>query len=163
MRSSTIGKFFEWLTLHERVDPVHALRLEDEWRRLTFGMAGEIATTVPSEEWPRLWDAYDERVWFDYPLHVVDRWNFLAEATGGETTARGIGVGKKQRSAEDWERDIDEAYEACGGGNVPIKEIAGYLQRDGKPSEKTIRNFISKSNSFSQFTINGEKYITAKK
>lgn len=61
MRSSTIGKLFEWLTLHERVDPVHALRLEDEWRRLTFGMAGEIATTVPSEEWPRLWDAYDER------------------------------------------------------------------------------------------------------
>lgn len=103
------------------------------------------------------------RLWFDYPLHVVDCWNFLAEATGSETTARGIGVGKKQRSAEDWERDIDEAYEACGGGNVPIKEIAGYLQRDGKPSEKTIRNFISKSNSFSQFTINGEKYITVKK
>lgn len=93
----------------------------------------------------------------------MDCWNFLAEATGSETTARGIGVGKKQRSAEDWERDIDEAYEACGGGNVPIKEIAGYLQRDGKPSEKTIRNFISKSNSFSQFTINGEKYITVKK
>ena len=103
------------------------------------------------------------RLWFDYPLHVVDSWNFLADATGGETIARGIGVGKKQRTAADWERDIDEAYQACGGGNVPIKEIAGYLQRDGKPSEKTIRNFISKSNNFSQFTINGEKYITAKK
>lgn len=99
------------------------------------------------------------RLWFDYPLHVVDRWNFLAEATGGETTVRGIGVGKKQRSAEDWERDINEAYEACGGSPgtlVPLKEITAYLQRDGKPAEKTILNQVKKIKQYSMYTTDGQ-------
>ena len=102
------------------------------------------------------------RLWFDYPLHRLDTWNFLAEAKNGETVARGKGVGKSQRTAEDWARDLDEAYEACGGGNVPLKEIVGYMQVNGKPAEKTIVLQLEKTKTYSRFTIDGERYITKK-
>ena len=100
------------------------------------------------------------RLWFDYPLHRLDTWNFLAEAKNGETVARGKGVGKSQRTAEDWARDLDEAYEACGGGNVPLKEIVGYMQVNGKPAEKTILNQIAKSKTLKRFSIEDVIYIT---
>ena len=103
------------------------------------------------------------RLWFDYPLHRLDVWNFLAEAKNGETVARGKGVGKTQRTADDWAHDLDEAYEACGGGNVPLKEIVGYMQVGGKPAEKTIVTQLEKSGIYSRFTIEGERYITKKK
>lgn len=100
------------------------------------------------------------RLWFDYPLHRLDTWNFLAEAKNGETVARGKGVGKSQRTAEDWARDLDEAYEACGGGNVPLREIVGYMQVGGKPAEKTILNQIAKSKTLKRFSIEDVIYIT---
>ena len=100
------------------------------------------------------------RLWFDYPLHRLDVWNFLAEAKNGETVARGKGVGKTQRTADDWAHDLDEAYEACGGGNVPLKEIVGYMQVNGKPAEKTILNQIAKSTTLKRFSIEDVIYIT---
>ena len=100
------------------------------------------------------------RLWFDYPLHRLDTWNFLAEAKNGETVARGKGVGKSQRTAEDWARDLDEAYEACGGGNVPLREIVGYMQVGGKPAESTIKKEIKKANQYTTFTIDDVLYIT---
>ena len=102
------------------------------------------------------------RLWFDYPLHRLDTWNFLAEAKNGETVARGKGVGKSQRTAEDWARDLDEAYEACGGGNVPLREIVGYMQVNGKPAESTIKKEIKKANQYATFTIDDVQYITKK-
>ena len=39
------------------------------------------------------------RLWFDYPLHVVDQWNFLAEAKYSDMGQRGIG--RDQNAKED--------------------------------------------------------------
>ena len=39
------------------------------------------------------------RLWFDYPLHIVDQWNFLAEAKYSDMGQRG--VGKDQNTKED--------------------------------------------------------------
>lgn len=101
-----------------------------------------------------------QRLWFDYPAHRLDVWNFLADAKNGESVASGRGVGKGQRTAEEWEADLDEAYDACGGNNVSIKEIVGYMQVDGKPNERTILNMVSKSRVFKRFTVDGTTYIT---
>lgn len=83
------------------------------------------------------------RLWFDYPVHRIDEWNFLAEAKEGETAARKIGVGKKQRTKVDWDKNLAEAYEANGGDEnhaVALKAIVGYMQQNGKPAQKTIIN-----------------------
>ena len=39
------------------------------------------------------------RMWFDYPLHVIDKWNFLAEAKYSDMGQRG--VGRNQNTKED--------------------------------------------------------------
>ena len=81
------------------------------------------------------------RMWFDYPFHRLDEWNFLADAKEGETAARGIGVGNKQKSKVDWDVQLRNAYEMNGGTEavaVALQYIVGYMQVNGKPAEATI-------------------------
>jgi RecA-family ATPase len=95
------------------------------------------------------------RLFFDYPLHRPDIWNFLAEARNDAMAETGRGVGKGQLTVEDWSVLLDEAYEAnCDDGSlkVPFEAIAGYIQRDGKPAEKTIKNNISNSMIYTLYT-----------
>ena len=104
------------------------------------------------------------RLFFDYPLHRPDVWNFLAEAKNDQMAETGRGVGKGQLTIEDWDTLIDEAYEInCEDGEMkaPLESIVGYIQKDGKPSEKTIRNNISKSPFYALYTNkkNGITYV----
>jgi RecA-family ATPase len=95
------------------------------------------------------------RLFFDYPLHQVDRWNFLSDAKNDQMVESGRGVGKGQLTVENWNALLDEAYEAnCDDGSlkVPFEAIAGYIQRDGKPAEKTIKNNISNSMIYTLYT-----------
>jgi len=83
------------------------------------------------------------RLWFDYPAHRQDEWNFLAEAKEGETAARKVGLGKKQKSALDWDKTLSEAYAANGGDEkhaAALNDIIAYMQVDGKPARQTILN-----------------------
>ena len=101
------------------------------------------------------------RLWFDYPLHKPDKWNFLADAKGSESDASGRGVGEGQTRTEDWPAKIAEAYDLLGGGNVSVKEVASFLRNSkGVPSEKTVLNNISKMETFKRFSIDGSTYIT---
>lgn len=83
------------------------------------------------------------RMWFDYPFHRLDEWNFLAEAKEGETAARGTGVGAKQKAKKDWDVELRTAYEMHGGTDkvaVSLDDIVSYIQVSGKPARKTIVN-----------------------
>ena len=88
------------------------------------------------------------RMWFDYPMHRLDEWNFLADAKEGETAARGVGVGSKQKSKTDWISDLRTAYEMNGGTDkqaVMLKSIVGYIQVNGKPSTATIKKRLQQN------------------
>lgn len=103
------------------------------------------------------------RLWFDYPAHRVDQWNFLADAKEGETAARKSGVGKKQKSAVDWDKDLAAAYAASGGDEthaVTLRDIASYIQVNGKPALKTISNNL-KNRGYSQSKL-GEQIMVIK-
>lgn len=105
------------------------------------------------------------RLFFDYPLHRPDVWNFLAEARNDAMAEQGRGVGKGQLTVEDWSTMLDDAFEAgCddGGMKAPLKAIIGYIQRDGKPTEGTIKNNISKSPFYVMYTDRktGDTYVT---
>jgi hypothetical protein len=93
------------------------------------------------------------RLFFDYPLHRPDVWNFLAEAKNDQMVESGRGVGKGQMSKTTWASSLEEAYDACGGeGRVPLREIVGYIQKNGIPKESTIRKNISQSQFFDLYT-----------
>lgn len=87
------------------------------------------------------------RLWFDYPAHRVDQWNFLADAKEGETAARKSGIGKKQKSAVDWDKDLAAAYEANGGDDkhpVAFDAIVAYMQGGGSQKPVTIERNLRK-------------------
>lgn len=97
MKFLTIEEFFNWLMGHEQVDPAYVIKLKDEWSCLTFGQAGKVTEAVPSKEWPRLWDAYDERVAIMAEGREV-RDGELAEAW--ESVLKGYEDGKNQKIRE---------------------------------------------------------------
>lgn len=50
------------------------------------------------------------RMWFDWPIHVLDEWNFLAEAKYSASGSRGVGQG--QTSKEDASQIMEETFNA---------------------------------------------------
>ena len=104
------------------------------------------------------------RLFFDYPLHRPDIWNFLADARNDAMAEQGRGVGKGQLTQEDWSDALDEAYDSnCEdehGMKVPFAAIVGYIQRDCKPSIRTIKNNIARSPFYIMYTDRktGETY-----
>ena len=81
------------------------------------------------------------RLWFDYPCHVLDEWNFLAEAKEGETARRKVGMGKKQTGKESRQSEIESAFCLLGYDleeGAPLDEISQCLGR----SSGTIRNWL---------------------
>ena len=101
------------------------------------------------------------RMWFDYPFHRLDEWNFLAEAKEGETAARGVGVGKKQKTKTDWKVELQNAYEMHGGTDkvaVSLNDIVGYLQINGKPSQGTIKKRLQQ-NGFSVSKVGSTEMV----
>lgn len=49
------------------------------------------------------------RLWFDFPLHRLDEWNFLAEAKYLDTGQRG--VGKDQKTREDIAEELEALFD----------------------------------------------------
>ena len=48
------------------------------------------------------------RIWFDYPMHVPDTWNFLAEAKYSDMGQRG--VGKDQKTKADIAEELEDLF-----------------------------------------------------
>ena len=83
----------------------------------------------------------ETRLWFDWPLHRVDEWNFLAEAKDGETARRDVGKGKGQIAKEDREAALEEAIGLLGADpeeGAPLEDIAGYFGKN----PGTIKNWL---------------------
>ncbi len=78
-------------------------------------------------------------IWFDYPLHRVDRSGDLegafAEGSAGANLAK-----SSKRTSEDMRKErLDVAYDALFDGKpVAVKDIANYLSLH----ERTIRNYL---------------------
>ena len=101
------------------------------------------------------------RLWFDYPAHRLDQWNFLADAKEGETAARKSGVGKKQKTSVDWDRDLAAAYAANGGDSkhpVPFEAIVSFMQGNGSQKPVTIERNLRKRG-FTVQDLGGTKMV----
>lgn len=55
----TISDFFNWLMT--KMEPAYVVRLRNEYERMPYRICFALGAHDP-KDWPRLWDAYDERV-----------------------------------------------------------------------------------------------------
>ena len=55
----------------------------------------------------------EERIWFDYPVHRADEWNFLAETKYSGTGAKGVGKDQvsKEDAADEIEKVLNEEFD----------------------------------------------------
>lgn len=89
------------------------------------------ALTGTLREFPPL---KETRLWFDYPLHHIDEWNFLATAKEGETARRNVGKGNNQISKGDWPAKLRNAYNMAipdeKTGMVRYSDVEDYIGKD---------------------------------
>ena len=53
------------------------------------------------------------RLWFDYPTHRLDEWNFLADAKYGDSAYKGKqGIGDGQREKQDIADELEELFDS---------------------------------------------------
>ena len=93
------------------------------------------------------------KLWFEHPIHIVDEWNFLAEAKEGETK-RKAGIGKKQISKADWPKVLRAAY------NTVLPDSEGRVEYDAveRYIGATIKNYV-KTAGLRAKMIDGVKYL----
>ena len=96
------------------------------------------------------------RIWFDYPVHKADVWNYLADAKYNGSGTRGIG--KDQTSKEDRTKQLDEAFEdiAFGADAVDMQKLLDALEW----SDQTLKKLIGPKSHFEPATLStGEKLV----
>lgn len=95
--------------------------------------------------------AEPQRVWFDYPLHVVDTNNYLAIATYSDTGSSGRGTGKDQKQQADWFQIVDELLELTSDTAVNIEQV-GIKEGNAKGKFRA-------GTDYELATVNGDKVV----
>lgn len=65
------------------------------------------------------------RIWFDYPIHVLDDENFLAVANFSDSGETGRGTGKNQTRKEDWYGIVEDLLDVSQGDTAVSLETVG--------------------------------------
>lgn len=96
----------------------------------------------------------DRRIWFDYPIHRFDDENILSMATYADSAASGVGLGKQQKSAEDWVNTLTDLIEAAKMVNDDCVTV-----EQTETSERNIKRHCDASSPFELATLDGVKVI----
>lgn len=96
-----------------------------------------------------------KRLWFDYPIHRIDEFNFLASA--GYADSGVGGVGKDQKEKSDWYQIAEDIIDMKIGDNCTTLEEIGIAESNAK------RIFNSSKTDWMMVTLQtGEKVIAKK-
>lgn len=92
------------------------------------------------------------RIWFDYPMHVPDTWNFLAEAKYSDMGQRG--VGKDQKAKADIAEELEDLF------NLETFNVNDALSREHVMdalclSDRNIAKHTSPKTNFEPGTLSG--------
>lgn len=95
------------------------------------------------------------RVWFDHPIHRVDKWNFLANAKYAHTGRSGAerGVGKDQMKKEDASEMLRDLFEACFDEDEALDQEL--VKDDLELSDRQIIEITKKETDFERVTLEG--------
>jgi hypothetical protein len=89
------------------------------------------------------------RIWFDYPIHVPDKQNFLAIATFNDSGSKG--VGDEQKGKTDWFETVEELLE-LGSDTAVSLEAVGI-------SESNAKNKFKPGTDYEVATLGDEKVV----
>lgn len=92
-----------------------------------------------------------ERIWFDYPVHVVDENNYLGVATYSDSVDSGKGVAKGQQSKKDTFEIVEELLAFSPDTAVTIEQIG--------ISENSAKKKFGKEAMYEVATIEGQKVV----
>lgn len=95
--------------------------------------------------------AVPKRVWFDYPLHVVDENNYLAVASYNDSGSSGRGTGKDQKGKTDWLQTVEELLGLTSDTAVNI-EAVGIKEGNAKSKFRA-------GTDYELATVNGDKVV----
>ena len=91
------------------------------------------------------------RVWFDYPLHVVDNHNYLAIASYSDSGSSGRGTGKDQKQQTDWYQIVEDLLGLTSDTAVNI-EAVGIKEGNAKSKFRA-------GTDYELATVNGDKVV----
>ena len=91
------------------------------------------------------------RVWFDYPLHVVDNHNYLAIASYSDSGSSGRGTGKDQKQQTDWYQIVEDLLGLTSDTAVNI-EAVGIKEGNAKSKFRA-------GTDYELATVNGDKVL----
>lgn len=92
-----------------------------------------------------------QRLWFDYPMHMVDDKNFLGAATFSDSGSSGRGTGKDQKQKTDWYETVDEMLNLGSDTAVTLESVG--------ISEGNAFKKFSKDTNYEVATIDGVKVV----
>ena len=109
------------------------------------------------------------RIWFDYPIHVPDKQNFLAIATFNDSGSKG--VGDEQKGKTDWFKTVEELLE-LGSDTAVSLEAVGISESNAKQKFKSGTDYeiatvdgskVVHRRTEDEITYAGKKYKRSKK
>ena len=96
-----------------------------------------------------------ERMWFDYPMHVMDTNNYLGVATYSDSGSSGRGTGKGQKQKTDWFETVDEMLAASLDSAVTLAAVG--------ISEDNAKKKFTSGTDYEVATVNGLKVVHYRK
>ena len=91
------------------------------------------------------------RIWFDYPVHVEDKENFLAAANFSDSGVSGRGVGKDQTGKTDWFETVRKLLDISSDTAVSVEAVG--------ISETNATSTFKKGTDYEVATVDGMKVI----
>lgn len=89
------------------------------------------------------------RIWFDYPVHIPDKENYLAIATYNDSGDKG--VGENQKGKTDWYEIVEELLDLSSDTAVSLEAVG--------IGESNAKKKFSKETDYEVATVDGEKVV----
>lgn len=90
-----------------------------------------------------------KRIWFDYPLHVVDDKNFLGIANFNDSGNKGIGNNQKEKT--DWYETVEDLLSITDGTAISLDAVG--------ISENNAKKKFGAGTNYEVATVSGEKVV----
>lgn len=122
--------------------------LEDKYRKLHEDACAVLTGWEVNATLREFAPPETRRIWFDYPIHVVDDANFLGVATFADSDR---GVGKDQKGKTDWYEVVDEMLEVGTDTAVSLEAVG--------ISEGNAKKKFGKETDYEVVTLDGVKAV----
>jgi RecA-family ATPase len=125
--------------------------LTDKYRGLHPDAAKDLTAWEISGTFREFPPVPPQRVWFDFPIHVPDKENFLANASYNDSGASGRGVGDSQTAKVDWFQTVEDMLGVSFDSAVSLESVG--------ISESNAKKKFGAETDYEVATVEGTKVV----